>query len=90
MSKEFLKNVKSGDVLVRLLIGGGFKTESLISIEAVKDNGIFVKGADGDYEDDSVYRFSKTTGKSCSNYIPGFSSEIVRVATEKDIEELEE
>lgn len=89
MNKDFLKNVKNGDVLVRSLIGGGFKTESLVEIESVLDNGIFIEGADGDYEDNSVYRFSKTTGKSMNNYTAGFSSELLRIATKEDLDNLE-
>lgn len=89
MSKEFLQNLKEGDIVVRALIGGGFTTESLIEIESVRDNGIFIEGCDGDYEADSVYRFSKTTGRSVNNYMAGFSSQIVRLATDEDKENLE-
>lgn len=85
MSHEFLKKVKSGDVLVRTLHGGGFVSESLVKVEAVLDNGIFIEGADGDYEDDSVYRFSKSTGQSLNNYSAGFFSKLNRVATDDDI-----
>lgn len=89
MSKEFLESIKEGDVVVRALTGGGFTTENLVEIEAVRDNGIFIEDCDGDYEDDSVYRFSKTTGRSMNNYITGFSSQIVRIATDEDKENLE-
>lgn len=85
MSKDFLKDVKEGDILVRALTGGGFTTESLLKVEAVEDNGIFIEGADGDYDDGSVYRFSKTTGKSVNNFVSGFRSELIRVATEEDL-----
>lgn len=89
MNKAFLKDLKENDIVVRKLHGGGFVTESLVTIEAVLENGIFIKGADGDYEDDSSYCFDLTTGKSCNNYIQGFRSELSRIATEEDKEELE-
>lgn len=90
MSKEFLKNVKNGDVLVRKLTGGGFTTESIVEIESVRENGIFIDGADGDYENDSTYRFNKTTGKSVNNYTPGFYSTLDRIASEEDLQNLQD
>lgn len=87
--KNFLKELKADDLVVRELHGGGFVSESLVKIDSVLDNGIFIDGVDGDYADDSVYRFSLTTGKSCKNYVPGFYSVLTRIATEKDLEELE-
>lgn len=90
MSKEFLKNVKDGDVLVSKLTGGGFTTESIVEIESVRENGIFIDGADGDYENDSTYRFNKTTGKSVNNYTPGFYSTLDRIASEEDLQNLQD
>lgn len=84
VNKAFLENIKAGDVVVRALTGGGFTTYSLLEIEHVDETGIFVEGADGDYEVDSVYRFSKHTGKSANDFIPGFYSTLMRPATEAD------
>lgn len=84
--KDFLKEVKAGDVLVRGLSGGGFTTYSLIEVEHVDDKGIYIEGADGDYAHDSVYRFSTFTGRSVNNYTPGFLSMLIRIATEEDKE----
>ena len=85
MSLEFLKNIKKGDIVVRALHGGGFTSNSLMGIEEVNEDGIFIEDADGDYSDDSVYKFSLTTGKSVNNYTQGFHSEIIRIATEEDL-----
>lgn len=83
-NKEFLKEVKAGDVLVRALTGGGYTTYNLVEVENVDDKSIYIEGADGDYTDDSVYRFLRSNGRSVNNYIPGFSSTLIRIATEED------
>lgn len=83
-NKSFLETIKSGDVVVRALTGGGFTTYNLMEIEHVDKTGIFVEGADGDYEADSVYCFSKSTGKSVNNFVPSFYSTLIRIATEAD------
>ena len=83
-NKNFLKKVGPGDVLVRSIVGGGFTTYSLVEIEHVDDKGIYIEGADGDYEADSVYRYLLTNGRTAENYVPGFYSELIRVATEED------
>jgi len=88
MSKEFLKNLKSGDIVVRELTGGGFKTESLVTIENVTEDGVFIEGADGDYSIDSTYAFSKTTGKSKNNYTEGFYSTLLRIANNEEMVDL--
>lgn len=81
---DFLNKVKSGDKLVRGLTGAGFTTYSLVEVEHVDSTGIFIEGADGDYERDSVYRFSLKTGKSVNNYTAGFYSTLIRLATKED------
>ena len=84
---DFLKKIEAGDVVVRALTGGGITTYGLLEIEHVDDNAIFIEGADGDYAKDSVYRFSRKTGRSENNYAPGFYSTIIRVATKEDLED---
>lgn len=84
-----LKDIKEGDVVVRGLTGGGFTTESLVTIEHVDKSGdVFIEGADGDYAKDSVYRFDRKSGRSVNNYTSGFYSTILRKATDDDIKEL--
>lgn len=84
--KEFLKQVKSGDKLVVGLTGAGFTTYSLAEIEHVDETGIFTEDAEGDYEKNSVYRFSLKDGRSINNYCAGFYSTLIRFATEDDIQ----
>ena len=79
-----LENLNSGDIAVRELIGGGFSTKSLIEIETVNDKGVFVEGCDGDFSHDSVYGY-KFDGSPFSSFTPGFSSKLLRKATEQDL-----
>ena len=87
---SWLNNIKSGDILVRELTGGGFKTESLVEVEFVSEEGIFINGADGDYGSDSVYKFSSGTGKSVNNFMAGWYSTLKRVVNKEDLINLEE
>ena len=85
-----MTNFNEGDIVVRALTGGGFTTEGLVEIDHIDEHGdIFIEGADGDYEHDSVYRFSGKTLKSVNNYTQGFYSTILRKATDDDLENLE-
>lgn len=86
---KFLKDLKEGDVCVCSLVGGGFSTESLTTIEYILNNKIYIEGCDGDFSKDSVYEFSNTTGKSVNNFMTGWYSQLVRIATEEDLLELE-
>ena len=89
--KKMMSKFKDGDVVVRNLHGGGFVTNSLVTIEHVDENGtIFIEGADGDYSRDSVYAFHGGNHKSINNYTPGFYSVLSHVATQYDIDELSE
>lgn len=84
-------NVNTGDTVVRELHGAGVVTKDLIDIEHVANDGtIYADGADMDYNKRSQYAYDGKTGRSCSSYVPGFYSVIVRVATKEDIEELTE
>lgn len=90
MSKKFLKELKAGTAIVKMLCGGGYKTYEVCRIEEVNSAGIFMEGADGDYDNDSVYKYSLISGKSVNNFVPGFKSEIVRIATEEDLRKEQE
>jgi len=70
-------DVKKGSQLVKLLVGGGVETASLVSVEKVTKDTIFLEGCDGDYKRDSVYAYDLGTGRACESYIPGFSSRLV-------------
>lgn len=84
VNKAFLKDIKSGDFVVRSIVGGGYTSYSVAKIEHVDKKGIFIEGADGNYEADSECLFSTSDGKSVNNYIPGFYSCLMRLATEAD------
>jgi hypothetical protein len=70
-------DVKKGNKIVKLLIGGGAETASIQKIEHVDDKTIYLSGCDGDYKRDSVYAYDLATGKACSSFIPGFTSRLV-------------
>lgn len=89
MSKEFLKKVEAGTAVVKMLSGGGYKTYEVYHVEEVTVDGIFLEGADGDYSDESTYKYSKINGRAENNYVPNFRSEIVRIATEEDLRKAE-
>jgi hypothetical protein len=82
--KKTLASLKRGDVVIRNLAGGGFDCLSLLSIETVTDDGIFVEGADGDFSRDSVYGYH-LDGQPFSSHTPGFRSTLLRKATEEDL-----
>lgn len=83
------KDVEVGTKIVRALIGGGFTTEGIITVEAVNDEGIFIEGCDEDFSKDSVYGYH-FDGRPFANWTPGFSSKLLRIATQADIDELED
>lgn len=66
--------MKRGEIVVKILQGGGFRTASFAKIKAVK-KGIAYLG-EGRKEDD-VNAYDSESGRSINNYIPGFSSSIV-------------
>lgn len=70
-------DVKKGDKIVKIIIGGGFETCSIQTIEEVTKDTIFLEGADGYYERDTLYAYDLTTGRACESYIPGFSSRLI-------------
>lgn len=79
-----LNELKENDIVVRELSGGGFQTKSLLEVETVNEQGVFVEGCDGDFSSDSVYGYN-FDGSPFSSFIPGFKSTILRKATEQDI-----
>jgi ribosomal protein S3 len=70
-------DVKKGDQIVKVLIGGGFETASIATIEKVTKGEIYLEGCDGDYNRESVYAYDLATGRACSNYIPGFTARLI-------------
>lgn len=70
-------DVKKGNKIVKIIIGGGAETASIQKVEHVDDKTIYLVGCDGDYNRDSVYAYDLATGKSCNSYIPGFTSRLV-------------
>lgn len=90
MSGTNLSNIKAGDIVVREIHGASHVTECLTSIEYVNTDTIFIQGADEDYSKDSVYSYSRQSGFSNNNYIPGFFARITRKATKEDIKNLTE
>jgi len=70
-------DVKKGNKIVKVLIGGGAETASIQKVEKVTDDTIYLEGCDGDYKRDSLYAYDLTTGRACNSFIPGFSSRLI-------------
>jgi hypothetical protein len=77
-------NLSEKDVVVRELVGGSFSTKSLVNIETVNTNGVFIEGCDGDFSEDSVYGYN-FDGTPFASLIPGFKSTLLRKATKQDL-----
>jgi len=83
------EKLKQGDIVVRELTGGGFSTESIIIVETVNDKGVFIEGCDGDFSPDSVYGY-EFDGTPFSSFTAGFTSRLLRKATNQDLIDLAE
>ena len=72
-------DVQVGTKVVKVLRGDGFVTESLTTIESVNNKGVFIRGYDGDFSDDSVcgYHFD---GRPFASFTTGFVSLLGRIA----------
>lgn len=70
-------DVKKGDKIVKILIGGGFETASIAKIEKVTEDTIYLHGCEGHYVRDSVYAYDLKTGHLCESFIPGFTSRLI-------------
>jgi hypothetical protein len=81
---DMLSGVKKGQKLVKILIGGGCETASIVTLEKSdkKNKRVYLEGCDGGYTADSVYAYDMTTGRACSSYIPGFQSRLVYLEDE--------
>lgn len=71
-------DVKKGSNLVKVLIGGGVESASIVKVEKVTKDTIFLEGADGRYKrDDSVYAYDLESGRLVTPLIPGFTSRLI-------------
>lgn len=76
---EYLKSLKAGSTVKVCLVGAGVVSEpeprTVEHVDASR-NLLWLDGADGDYDRTSVYAYSLASGKTVSNYAPGFYSKI--------------
>lgn len=70
-------DVKKGDTIVKILIGGGVETASIVEIEKVTSDTIYLEGCDGNYKRDSPYAYDLASGRLCESFIPGFTSRLI-------------
>lgn len=76
-------NLRKGDKVVKLLLGGGYETASLATVTAVdKKRGLFSTDEShvsraSDIQADGVQTYRLEDGRASANYISGFSSRIV-------------
>lgn len=76
---KYLKNLKAGDTVKVCVVGAGVTSSPENRVVEHVDperNLLWLNGADGYYDRKSVYAYSLETGKTVSNYAPGFYAEI--------------
>lgn len=77
--KNYLKQIKKGNTVKVCVVGAGVTSspdKRVVEHVDTERNLLWLDGADGDYDRKSVYAYSLETGKTISNYAPGFYAEI--------------
>ncbi|EPP7233842.1 hypothetical protein ACTOJ1_000757 [Shigella flexneri] len=77
--KNYLKQIKKGDTVKVCIVGAGVASspeKRVVEHVDTERNLLWLNGADGYYDKKSVYAYSLETGKTVSNYAPGFYAEI--------------
>lgn len=76
---NYLKQIKKGDTVKICVVGAGVISspeKRVVEHVDTERNLLWLDGADGYYDRKSVYAYSLETGKTVSNYAPGFYAEI--------------